>query len=293
MVLSREEIENQYFVGDCRDVLRNIPDNTFDLIVTSPPYADQRKNTYGGIQPDKYVEWFLPRSEEFLRVLKQTGTFILNIKEKVVNGERHIYVIDLIKALRDQGWLWTEEFVWHKRNTYPGKWPNRFRDAWERCLQFNKQKEFTMHQEAVMVPVGDWAKQRLANLSEKDKTRDVSAVGSNFGKNVSHWIGRNMVYPTNVLHLATECSNKRHSAVFPVSLPLWFIRLFTVEGDIVLDPFAGSGTTAVACRQLNRNFVMIDVLEDFKVETEQRLQKGETFASPIAIQLELGIDNTS
>lgn len=293
MVLSREEIENQYFVGDCRDVLRNIPDGTFDLIVTSPPYADQRKNTYGGIHPDKYVEWFLPRSEEFLRVLKQTGTFILNIKEKVVNGERHIYVIDLIKALREQGWLWTEELVWHKRNTYPGKWPNRFRDAWERCLQFNKQKKFEMYQEAVMVPVGDWAKRRLTNLSEKDKTRDVSAAGSNFGKNVSHWIGRNMVYPTNVLHLATECSNKRHSAVFPVALPLWFIRLFTVEGDLVLDPFAGSGTTAVACRELNRNFVMIDVLEDFKVETEQRLQKGETFASSIAIQLELGIDNTS
>jgi len=166
-MLSKEEIENQYLIGDCIDILRYIPENTFDLIITSPPYADARKNTYGGIHPDKYVEWFLPRAEEFLKVLKVEGTFILNIKEKAIDGERHTYVIDLIKELKDQGWLWTEEFIWHKKNTYPGKWPNRFRDSWERCLQFNKQRKFNMYQEAVMVPVGDWVKSRLVNLSER------------------------------------------------------------------------------------------------------------------------------
>src|SRR5262245_33587156 len=114
--------------GDCAEKLKDIPGSSVDLIFTSPPYADQRKNTYGGVHPDKYVEWFLPISLELLRVLRPTGTFILNIKEKVVDGERHTYVLDLIKALRDQGWLWTEEFVWHKKNSYPGKWPNRFRD---------------------------------------------------------------------------------------------------------------------------------------------------------------------
>jgi DNA modification methylase len=116
-------------LGDCRDVLKDIPDNSVDLIFTSPPYADRRKNTYGGIHPDKYVEWFLPIGRELLRVLKPDGTFILNIKEKAENGERHTYVIELILALRQQGWLWTEEFIWHKKNCYPGKWPNRFRDA--------------------------------------------------------------------------------------------------------------------------------------------------------------------
>ncbi len=83
--------------GDCGDVLKTFPDNSIDLIVTSPPYADSRKSTYGGIHPDQYAEWFLPRSSEFLRVLKPTGTFILNIKEKVVNGERHTYVLELIQ----------------------------------------------------------------------------------------------------------------------------------------------------------------------------------------------------
>ena len=138
---------------DSAERLKKIPDNSVDLIVTSPPYADQRKKTYGGIHPDRYVEWFLPISAELLRVLKPTGTFILNIKEKVVNGERSIYVMQLILAMRQQGWIWTEEFIWHKKNSYPGKWPNRFRDSWERLLQFNKEKKFNMYQEEVMVPI--------------------------------------------------------------------------------------------------------------------------------------------
>ena len=134
-------IENQIMLGDCEKVLKTLPDNCIDLIFTSPPYADQRKTTYGGIKPDEYVNWFMPKATEFFRVLKPQGTFILNIKERVVNGERHTYVIDLIHKMRECGWLWTEEFIWHKKNSYPGKWPNRFRDNWERLLQFNKNKK--------------------------------------------------------------------------------------------------------------------------------------------------------
>lgn len=194
-----------------------------------------------------------------MRVLKPTGTFVLNIKERVVNGERHTYVIELILEMRRQGWLWTEEFMWHKKNSHPGKWPNRFRDNWERLIQFNKSKNFNMYQDAVMVPVGDWAKDRLAKLSQTDLARDESRVGSGFGKNVSNWLGREMVYPNNVLHMATECYNRNHSAVFPVDLPKWFIKLFTQPGDVVLDPFIGSGTTAVAALQLARRFVGIEL----------------------------------
>ena len=140
--MHRIETINKIIEGDCEKVLQSVPDNSIDLIVTSPPYADRRIGTYGGVHPDRYVEWFLPKSSEFLRVLKPTGTFVLNIKERVANGERHTFVLELILALRQQGWLWTEEFIWHKKNSYPGKWPNRFRDSWERCLQFNKDKKF-------------------------------------------------------------------------------------------------------------------------------------------------------
>ena len=251
------------YLGDSRDILQKFSDDSVDLIFTSPPYADQRKNTYGGIQPDKYVEWFLPISEQLLRVLKPTGTFILNIKEKVVSGERSTYVLELILEMRKQGWLWTEEFIWHKKNSYPGKWPNRFRDSWERLIQFNKEKKFNMYQEEVMVPVGDWAKTRLKNLSDTDKVRDVSKVGSGFGKNISNWVNRDMAYPTNVLHLATECNNKNHSAAFPESLPKWFMQLFTQENDIVLDPFMGSGTTNFVAKKMGRNSIGIDINSEY------------------------------
>lgn len=261
--MSSEDFQNKIILGDCLEVLSSLPDNCVDLIFTSPPYADSRNKTYGGIHPDLYVEWFLPRSKEFLRVLKPTGTFILNIKERVLDGERHTYVIELILNLRKQGWLWTEEFVWHKKNCYPGKWPNRFRDAWERCLQFNKDKKFNMYQDAVMVPMGSWAKSRLKSLGKNDKVRFESQVESGFGKNISNWIGRDKAYPTNVLHLATECSNKNHSAAFPTDLPIWFIKLFTETGDVVLDPFVGSGTTAIAAKALRRKYIGIDIKEEY------------------------------
>lgn len=259
----KNKVKSDIILGDCLDVLKKIPKESVDLIVTSPPYADQRKGTYGGIHPDEYVNWFLPISKELLRVLSLKGTFILNIKEKTVNGERHTYVLDLIMKMREQGWLWTEEFIWHKKNCFPGKWPNRFRDAWERLLQFNKERIFTMNQEAVMVPMGDWAKTRLKNLSETDMKKDNSKVGSGFGKNVSRWIGREMAYPTNVVSMATESSNKQHSAVFPRELPTWFIKLFTNEGNVVLDPFLGSGTTSVAAISLDRNSIGIEIKKDY------------------------------
>lgn len=259
--------------GDSAEVLKTLPDNSIDLIVTSPPYADQRKSTYGGISPDKYVEWFLPISEQLLRVLKPSGTFVLNIKEKVVEGERSTYVMELILAMRKQGWLWTEEFIWHKKNSYPGKWPNRFRDAWERLLQFNKSKKFAMYQEEVMVPMGDWAKSRLKNLSDTDKRRDNSKVGSGFGKNISNWIDREKAYPTNVLHLATECNNKKHSAAFPEELPEWFIKLFTKEGDMVLDPFAGSGTTLFVAERMGRSAIGIEIMEDYYQMIKNQLEE--------------------
>ncbi len=267
----------ELYLGNALEILQKIEKESIDLVVTSPPYADSRTNTYGGIKPDEYNEWFLPVTQELLRILKPTGTFILNIKEKVVNGERHTYVIELILNMRKQGWLWTEEFIWHKKNCYPGKWPNRFRDAWERLLQFNKNKFFKMYQEEVMIPIGDWAEKRLSNLSHTDKIRDTSKVGSGFGKNVSNWVGKEKVYPTNVLHLATECGNKNHSATFPYALPEWFIKLFTRPGDVVLDPFMGSGTAVFAALNMGRKAIGIDINPEYynlvlgKIQNQQQV----------------------
>lgn len=270
-----KKLKTKILLGDSRSVLKTIENNSVDLIVTSPPYADRRKNTYGGINPDKYIEWFLPISDELLRVLKPDGTFVLNIKEKAENGERHTYVIELILELRKQGWFWTEEYIWHKKNCYPGKWPNRFRDAWERCLQFNKSKHFNMYQEEVMVQVGDWSNKRLRNLSETDKIRDNSKSGSGFGKKISNWLNREKVYPSNVLNFATVCNNRKHSAAFPEELPEWFIKLFTKENDTVLDPFMGSGTTLKVAKRLKRNSIGIDILSDYVKMVKEELSEKE------------------
>ena len=160
------EIKTDLYLGDCLEILADFDPDSFDLIMTSPPYADRRSKTYGGISPDEYVAWFMPRAAEFLRVLKPSGTFILK-------------------------------------------------------------------------------------------------VGSGFGKNVSNWVDRKMAYPTNVLHLATETGNRKHSAVFPKTLPEWFIKLFTKENDWVLDPFAGSGTTGQVAQKLLRNSVGIEILPEY------------------------------
>ena len=273
---------NIVYNDDCKDRLKKISDKSVDLIVTSPPYADNRKGAYRGVKTHQYVDWFLPISKELFRVLKPRGSFVLNIKERTVNGERGTYVLELILDMRKQGWLWTEEYIWHKKNCYPGKWPNRFRDAWERCLHFTKQKQFKMYQDSVKVPMGSWANKRLGNLSKTDMIRDEAKNESGFGKNVSNWLNRRTAYPTNVIHLATECSNVQHSAAFPESLPSWFIKLFTRKGDVVLDPFMGSGTTAIASMRLGRSFLGIEAESEYYQYALKRIQE----ANPVSRKTE-------
>ena len=252
------KLENKIFNADCLDALPKIPDNSVNLIITSPPYAEKRKKSYDSIPESQYVKWFLPITEQLQRVLTDDGSFVLNIKEPASNGERSTFVLELILEMRKQGWFWVEEYVWNKRNSFPGKWPNRFRDAWERCLHFTKNKKFKMNQDEVMVPMGKWAETRFNSLSGEDKIRHNSGSKSGFGRKVENWINRDMAYPTNVLEFATVCYNKGHSAAFPEELPEWFIKLFTNPNDIVLDPFLGSGTTAIVSKRLQRYYVGIE-----------------------------------
>ncbi len=284
---------NKIYKGDCSILLADknlFPDKSVDLIMTSPPYAEKRKSTYGGIHPDKYVEWFKPISKELHRILKDHGSFILNIKEHPKNGERGTYVLELILELKKQGWLWIEEYCWYKKNSFPGKWPNRFRDSWERCLHFTKKKDFKMYQDAVKVPIGDWAAKRFKSMSEDDYIRRVSKNNTHLSRNVSNWLNKKKVFPHNVIVFEEEhrlylsnvveaavesSSSKNHSAIFPIELPSWFIYLFTKEGDIVLDPFTGSGSTAVAAMLVKRNYLGVEILPEYVKEANKNIQEIE------------------
>lgn len=287
---------NKIYFGDSAKILSKtdlLPDNCVNLIMTSPPYADKRSKSYGGIKADKYVEWFLPVSLQLKRVLTDSGSFVLNIKEHPESGERQTYVMELILEMKKQGWFWIEEYCWYKKNSFPGKWNNRFRDSWERCLHFTKNKSFDMYQEAVMVPIGDWAERRFKSMSESDFVRYTSQNNSNLGRNVSNWLDRKKVFPhnvvvfenehylapSNVLEFATECSNKNHSAAYPVELPTWFIKLFTKKDDVVLDPFIGSGTTAVASLLLGRKYLGIEKYKDYYDEAKKNIADAKKLKS--------------
>lgn len=263
----------QLFRGDCIDALNFVPDESVSLIITSPPYADQRKETYGGTAHDDYVEWFLPRAAQFKRILKPTGTFILNIKENVRDGVRHTYVLQLILALVDQGWLWSEEFIWHKAFCYPGKWPRRFRDAWERLLQFNLTRHYDIYKEATLRPAINVPKRRQTGIGIADK-RETSRTGSNMGWNENNFVGKRYAEPTNVLYLAPNTVNRGHPATFPPALPEWFIRAFTQEGDMVLDPFAGSGTALFAAKKMNRRAIGCEINNSYADRIEARIKSS-------------------
>jgi DNA modification methylase len=272
--LPREGLAGKVLLGDCLDVLRTFPDHSVDLIITSPPYAEARKDTYGGIPSERFAAWFTERAEEFHRVLANDGSFILNISERAINGERESYIDDVVyelkRGLRGK-WLLTEHFIWCKTNPVPGHYPNRFKNQWEHCFQFTKHRKFKINREAVREPIGDWVKSRLKNLGPNDLFRADSRTGSKIGRNISYWKNEDMVYPSNVLHIAAETGNQHHSAPFPPALPGWFIRAFSNEGDLVLDPFGGSGTTAVAALNLGRNYVVIEKERTYCRFAEERI----------------------
>lgn len=264
---------------DCRKELANL-NGIVDLIVTSPPYADARKSHYDSIHPDNFSEWFRTFHEPFWNALKQTGSLVLNIKDKVVDGVRHRFVWQTIEMLSSLGWFCIDDYIWRKPNPMPGHWPTRLRDGWEYCFHLAKCKRPYIDQDAVRKPIGEWAKARLSNLSENDLTRQNSVNKSGFGRNISQWVDKKTVLPSNVLTIPLIGVNKGHPAVFPPELPAFFIKLLCPRGGLVVDPFAGSGSTGIASMELGKDCVLIDNNMDYAklaFENLQNERKDATF----------------
>jgi site-specific DNA-methyltransferase (adenine-specific)/site-specific DNA-methyltransferase (cytosine-N4-specific) len=258
--------------GDSRQILPSL-ENQVDLIVTSPPYADARRKHYDSIHPDRYTEWFLTFHESFYKALKPQGSLVINIKDKVVNRVRHRFVWQTIEALCNVGWFAIEDYIWHKPNPMPGHWPTRLRDGWEYCFHLAKSPDPFFNADAVRQPIGDWVGTRLAKLGNNDLARHNSENESGFGRDLSRWVGKETVLPSNVLSIALVGKNMGHPAVFPVELPLFFIKLLCPEKGIVVDPFAGSGTTGLAAIALDRQCYLIDNNPEYCEVALQRLEK--------------------
>jgi DNA modification methylase len=229
-----------------------------DLIVTSPPYADARKKHYDSILPEEFAEWFTSFHRSFYDILKPDGSLVINIKDKVIDGTRHRYIWNTIEKLQDLGWYAIDDYIWYKPNPMPGYWPTRLRDGWEYCFHLAKSKKPYMNQKAVKIPTGDWAIPRLAKLNGKSLLRHNSENNSGFGRDLTRWVGKKEVLPSNILNIPLVGKNFGHPAVFPVALPAFFIKLLSPENGLVLDPFGGSGTTAIAALQLKRDSIIID-----------------------------------
>lgn len=244
---------NKIILGDTSEVIKTIQDNSIDLVVTSPPYAQKRKDTYGGINPDIYAEWLFNLSVEFMRVLKPSGSFILNIKEGTKDGKKEIYVLEYLLKMAKMNW-WTETFVWFKKNPFPTGNKKRLKDGFEYCYQFTKTNDYKFFPNSVLVPANEkWLKD---NLKRKNKGEHLVTNGS--GMNMSIRTTNEMVRPSNVLSMACSTLNIKHSAMFPIGLPKFFINLMTEKEDLVLDPFLGSGTSALACIEEGRNWLGIE-----------------------------------
>jgi site-specific DNA-methyltransferase (adenine-specific) len=264
--------------GDSRTELRPFAGQV-DLIVTSPPYADARHNHYDSVHPDKFVEWFLTFHESFYNSLKPSGSLVINIKDKVVDGVRHRYVWKTIEALCERGWYSIDDYLWYKPNPMPGFWPTRLRDGWEYCFHLTKSKRPYFNPDNVRKPIGDWVESRLKNLGKNDLSRHNSVNASGFGRDISKWVGKQTVLPSNVLTIPLVGKNKGHPAVFPVDLPLFFIKLLCPENGLVVDPFAGSGTTGIAALSLGRSCILIDNNLTYCEEIAKRME-NEAAATP-------------
>ena len=253
--------------ADAADWLAEQPPQSIDLIMTSPPYAEQRMATYGGIPADEYVAWWLGIAEHMARALKPTGSLVVNIKEHCHEGERHTYVYEMVLAMRQQGWLWRDEMVWHKTNPLPYMHSTKLRDGWERLYHFSRQRDIIFNADAIRVPCADTTARRVSNLTELDRTKRQSATGSGMVVGgLSQVAVERGVVPPNVISGGLVGHDVGHPAVYPPYIPEFFIKLMTNEGDVVCDPFAGSGTTLRAALRLGRHAIGCDIHPDYVQE---------------------------
>jgi site-specific DNA-methyltransferase (adenine-specific) len=262
-------------VADCLTILSQLPDNTLDLVVTSPPYDGQPKYGNGErYERDWYDGFFLKVTGEILRTLKPHGSFILNYRSKRHGDERGTLQYELVFRLREQGFLFCEDFIWSKPSPPPGRFNRFLKDAIEYCFQFSKSPKWQFFPEHCLAPARWDAKDRERRKRLAHNYVRVNAPSGQGRKRVQ--AGPDMVRPSTGLLFEPEFSPNptRHPARFPIALPEFFIKLLTKQGQLVFDPFAGTCTTAVAAEKLGRRWLVTEADERFSAVLPDRMKLG-------------------
>lgn len=262
---------NKIYNGDSLDLLKQLDDNSVDLVITSPPYSTLKTYiTDPGISADDYVKWFIPYCKEIERVIKPTGSFILNINDKVERGFRHPYVFDLISELHKQtGLKMFERLFWNKMKGLPNR--SRFGDRVEFVFWFAKQKGFYFNIDEMRTEYSPKSIQRMKKPLKKRFARNEENQNSNEYKD---WKENPLgALPTTLVSISSESKRiaDNHVAVYPVDFAKYFIKGSTKQGDLVLDPFMGTGTTAVAAKELGRNWIGFELQKDYIEVAEKRI----------------------
>ena len=260
--------EHRLLCGDstiAADVARLMGDEKAQGAFTSPPYAEQRKGQYDSIPADEYVMWWNGVQSTVRGVLADDGSFFVNIKPHCEDGERVLYVMDLVLAMcREWNWLFVDELYW-QRQGYPGAYPNRFKNAIESIFHFSIEKEIVFHPDNVV-------KDYYGEFAHKKKKQSSSYSGFQGG---NYKGDENGARPSNLIIANTgavvEDTGASHPATFPVALPEFFLKAYSQEDDTWYDPFGGSGTTMVACEQLSRQCRMMEISPPYCAVVLQRL----------------------
>jgi DNA modification methylase len=245
---------------DCLDVLRALPDESVDLVVTSPPYERQPKYGNGErYEREWFSGFFLEVTDEIRRTLRPSGQFVLNFRSRKDGVERSTLQYELVGWLRDQGFLFAEDHVWIKPSPPPGRFKQALKDAVEYCFRFAKSDEFELYPEQCLTPARWDAKDRERRRRLAHNHERVNAP-SGHGRNRVQ-AGPDWVAPSNALVVEPEFSPNptKHPARFPPAIPEFFIKLCTRPGDVVLDPFAGTCTTAVVAEALDRRWIVAEL----------------------------------
>jgi DNA modification methylase len=262
-------------IGNCLDVLKAIPTGTVDLVITSPPYDGQPK--YGdGERYDRswYEGFFIEVTAEILRCLKPSGSFILNYRSKRRGSERGTLQYELVFWLQRQGFKFAEDYVWGKPSPPPGRFNRFLKDAVEYCFHFAKSEVWQFFPENCLSPARWDAKDRERRKKLPHNFDRVNEPSGHGRRRVQ--AGPDLVRPSTLLSFEAEfgVNPTGHPARFPVELPSFFIRLMTQPGQLVLDPFAGTCTTAVAAELLGRRWLMAESEERYVQVLPERLRTG-------------------